>query len=237
MNATSTPSDRTASSVKAVDHDLPSARILSVNVALPQSDPGGADRLTGIDKRPQDFIDVFAPGPHYGDGSGVHGDFVGDTKHHGGADKAVYAFAREELDFWQSELGRPVASGAFGDNLTTAGIDWATVVIGQRVSVGTAELEVSVPRQPCRAFGAWLEQRGWMKAFTHRANPGSYLRVIAPGRIRPGDAVQFGPAPDHGITMRETFLAKMGDNDLALRVLEAACLPEHHLEQLRKRLS
>ena len=171
-------------------------RVLSTNVAAPQPDPAGADRVSGIDKKPCAGISVFTPGPNYGDGSGVRGDVVGDSKHHGGAQKAVYAMAREELDFWESELGKTLPDGAFGDNLTTVGVDWASVIINQQVFVGSAVLEVSVARQPCRTFGAWLEQKGWMKTFTQRAQPGCYFRVVRPGEISPGDAISFGPAPD-----------------------------------------
>ena len=211
-------------------------RVLSTNVAAPQPDPAGADRVSGIDKKPCAGISVFTPGPNYGDGSGVRGDVVGDSKHHGGAQKAVYAMAREELDFWESELGKPLPDGAFGDNLTTVGVDWASVIINQQVFVGSAVLEVSVARQPCRTFGAWLEQKGWMKTFTQRAQPGCYFRVVRPGEISPGDAISFGPAPGHGVTMGEAFRAKMGDKELARKVVGASCLPAMYQEQLERLL-
>lgn len=211
-------------------------RVLSTNVAAPQPDPAGADRVSGIDKKPCAGISVFTPGPNYGDGSGVRGDVVGDSKHHGGAQKAVYAMAREELDFWESELGKPLPDGAFGDNLTTVGVDWASVIINQQVFVGSAVLEVSVARQPCRTFGAWLEQKGWMKTFTQRAQPGCYFRVVRPGEISPGDAISFGPAPGHGVTMGEAFRAKMGDKELARKVVGASCLPAMYHEQLERLL-
>ncbi|HIW96849.1 MAG TPA: MOSC domain-containing protein [Candidatus Corynebacterium gallistercoris] len=213
------------------------AHVLSTNVAHVQADPGGADRISGIDKRPQPFIDVFAPGPSYGDGSGVRGDTIGDDKHHGGADKAVYAFAREELDYWQARLGRELTNGSFGENLTTSGLDLSGVVLNQRFTFGEVLLEVSVPRQPCRTFGAWLDERGWMKAFTERACPGSYFRVIKPGVIRPGDSIEAHPAPAHGITMQQAFLAKMGDNDLARTIVDAGCAPEKLHNDLKGRLS
>ena len=211
-------------------------RVLSTNVAAPRPDPAGADRVSGIDKKPCAGISVFTPGPNYGDGSGVRGDVVGDSKHHGGAQKAVYAMAREELDFWESELGKPLPDGAFGDNLTTVGVDWASVIINQQVFVGSAVLEVSVARQPCRTFGAWLEQKGWMKTFTQRAQPGCYFRVVRPGEISPGDAISFGPAPGHGVTMGEAFRAKMGDKELARKVVGASCLPAMYQEQLERLL-
>lgn len=208
------------------------AQVISTNIAHPQPDPGGQDRVSGIDKRPTDHIQVFTPGPNYGDGSGVTGDVVGDSLHHGGAQKAVYAFAREELDYWQGELGRGLSNGSFGENLTTSGIDLATVLINQQVRIGTALLEVSVPRRPCRTFGAWLEQRGWMKTFTQRYQCGTYFRVIEAGEIRPGDQLEFLAAPEHGIDMGTTFRAKMGDKDAARRVVAAQCLPERYHEEM-----
>lgn len=210
------------------------AIVLQTNIARPQPDPAGMHGLTGIEKLPAEFIDVFAPGPNYGDGSGVVGDVIGDSKHHGGMHKAVYAYAREELDYWEAELGRPLVNGSFGGNLTTAGVTWADVYIGQRLKIGTAELEVSVPRTPCRTFGAWLNERGWMKRFTQRGDCGCYFRVVVPGSIFPKDAIHFGEDPAHGITMGEAFAAKMGNKQAAHRVYDAQVLPGHHHEQLGK---
>jgi MOSC domain-containing protein YiiM len=53
--------------------------------------------------------------------SGVVGDTVLDRKHHGGRDQAVYAYAREDQATGRAELGRPLAPGTFGENLTTEG--------------------------------------------------------------------------------------------------------------------
>lgn len=210
------------------------ASILSTNIAHVQQDPGGADRVSGIDKRPVALLEVFRPGPNYGDGSGVRGDVIGDRKHHGGDDKAVYAFAREELDFWQSELRRPVSNGSFGENLTTTGIDLGEVVIGQRYRIGTAVLEVSVPRTPCRTFASWLAEKGWVRTFAARQQCGAYFRVIEPGRISPGDEMAVLQTPAHGVTMATAFRAKLGDKEAARPVVAARCLPGHHHEQLAK---
>ena len=117
--------------------------VVATNVAVPQPDPGGQRRQSGIHKVPAASIEVAAPGPAYGDGSGVAGDFVGDAKHHGGQHKAVYAYSRELLDAWGRELGRELSSGAFGENLTTSGIAWAQALINQRYRVGEAVLEVA----------------------------------------------------------------------------------------------
>lgn len=208
-------------------------QVISTNVAVRGPDPSGRHEFSGIDKRPQDFIDISAPGPNYGDGSGVRGDSIGDSDHHGGSDKAVYAYAREELDYWEDSLGRTLASGSFGENLTTRGIDLSALLINQRLHIGTTTLEVSIPRQPCATFSGWVQEKGWLKRWTARGDCGVYFRVISPGRISAGDAITRGPAPAHDITMRMAFAAKMGDRALARRVVDAKCLPPQHAKKLR----
>lgn len=215
------------------------SRIRSTNVAHARPDPGGADRVSGIDKRPVPQLVVFTPGPSYGDGSGVVGDTVGDSAHHGGAQKAVYAFAREELDHWEGALGRTLTDGFFGENLTTEGFALHDLVINQQLQIGAVVLEVSVPRSPCRTFAGWLAERGWLKAFTARGRCGSYFRVVQPGTITAGDPVELRPAPDHGITMAQAFAAAMGDVPAQHAIVEAACLPpmyhQRYVDQIAAR--
>ncbi|MDY5785936.1 MULTISPECIES: MOSC domain-containing protein [unclassified Corynebacterium] len=211
------------------------ATVISTNVAREQEDPGGAPRVSGIDKRPAPEIVVEIPGPNYGDGPGVRGDVIGDTKHHGGLQKAVYAFARERYDWWEGQLGRSLDDGTFGDNLTTSGIDWTEVLINQRFRVGEAELEVSVPRQPCRTFAAWMGEKGWVKRFAQSGDCGCYFRVVVPGVIRPGAEIVAVDAPEHGVTMGEAFAAAMGDADAARRVWEQRVLPPLYQERLDRR--
>ena len=212
-----------------------SASVRSTNLGAEMPNPTGKG-TTGINKQPVDSLEVFAPAPGYGNGSGVRGDFVGDAKHHGGADKAVYAFAREELDYWAERLGAPLADGQFGENLTTEGITWSRVLINQRLAVGTAVLEVSVPRQPCRTFADWLGQKGWVKTFTERQDAGAYLRVIQPGTVTAGDTITFLPAPDHGVTMGQAFAAAMGDRAAMQAVVEAGCYPPFYHDRLLAKL-
>ncbi len=212
------------------------ARALSTNIADPHPDPAGSDRLSGIVKLPAESIAVFAPGPHYGDGSGVRSDLVGDAQHHGGAQKAVYAFAREQLDFWQGELGRTFPPGAFGENITTVGVDLERLLINQRVRLGTAVLEVSVPRTPCRTFAAHIGVAGWIRRFAANGRCGVYFRVVEPGTIAPGVAIELEGRPTHGVDMLTAFAAALGDRGASARVVAARCLPpmyhERHVRQL-----
>ncbi|HKE17124.1 MAG TPA: MOSC domain-containing protein [Kofleriaceae bacterium] len=215
------------------------AFVLSLNVgrAVPSqhTDVG----VTGIDKRPVDGpVDVRAPGTKRGGlGSGLVGDAVCDRRHHGGDDQAVYAYAREDLDGWAARLGRPLASGSFGENLTTSGIDLTAALIGERWRVGAGlVLEVSCPRIPCRTFAGWLGEQGWVKTFTAARVPGAYLRVAEPGSVRRGDPIDVVARPAHDVSIGVVFRALTGEAHLLERVLEVGALPEAECEGARRLL-
>jgi MOSC domain-containing protein YiiM len=203
-------------------------KLLSVNVGKPQPNPWKGLDATGIDKRPvHGPVAVTAPGPKGTGAVGLAGDRVHDVKHHGGPDQAVYAYAREDLDGWQNELGRPLENGVFGENLTTVGLNVNSALIGERWRLGLdVILEVSCPRIPCATFQGWLERDGWIKRFTQAALPGAYLRVIAPGDIRAGDPVEVVHRPDHDVTVALVFSAMTLEPELLPRLPAADALPE-----------
>jgi MOSC domain-containing protein YiiM len=215
-------------------------KLLSVNLARPHSidytdAPGG---VTGIDKRPAEGpVLVAAPGPKGVGASGLVGDTIGDLRHHGGDHQAVYAFAREDLDEWARELGRELTGGVFGENLTTSGVDVNGALIGERWRIGPeVVLEVNSVRIPCSTFAGWLGERGWVKTFTRRAAPGAYLRVIEPGEIRAGDAIEVVHRPDHDVTVSLVFRALTLEPGLLPRLAAAgeALHPEAR-EKARRR--
>jgi MOSC domain-containing protein YiiM len=185
------------------------ASVLSVNVGVIGPTAHSDVRVTGIDKHPvTDTVMVREPGPRGSGGSGVVGDPICDLRHHGGTDQAVYAYAREDLDFWERELGRELRCGVFGENLTTVDIDVTRTVIGECWRVGeTCVLEVTSPRIPCRTFAGWLAEQRWVRRFTQQAAPGAYLRVIVAGPVRAGDAIEVVRRPEHDITVRFMFCA------------------------------
>ncbi|MBW3360599.1 MOSC domain-containing protein [Streptomyces microflavus] len=202
-------------------------RLLSVNVGRPTPLPsaGGPGGLSGIDKRPfEGAVRVSDPGPKGTGGSGLAGDAVCDLRNHGGSDQAVYAFAREELDAWQRQLGgRELANGSFGENLTTLGVDVSGALIGERWRVGAELLlEVTSGRIPCRTFADHIGEEKWVRRFTQEAVTGAYLRVIEPGTIRAGDPVEIVHRPDHGITAALQFRAVTTERTLLPSLLVAA---------------
>jgi MOSC domain-containing protein YiiM len=212
-------------------------KLLSVNVGVPRPNPWQARTATGIDKRPVDGpVAVTAPGPRDTGAVGLAGDRVYDVKHHGGGDQAVYAYAREDLDRWEAELGRPLANGSFGENLTTDGLDVNGALIGERWRIGPdVILEVSCPRIPCATFQGWLGREGWVKRFTRAALPGAFLRVIEPGDIRAADPVEIVHRPGHDVTVALAFRAITSEPELLPRLLAADALPEKSKELARRR--
>jgi MOSC domain-containing protein YiiM len=212
-------------------------RLLSVNVGVPRPNPGEDGGLTAIDKRPADgAVMVTAPDPDVVAAVGLAGDQVGDKRHHGGPDQALYAYAREDLDMWQAELDTPLRNGMFGENLTTAGVDVNGALIGERWRVGPeAVVEASCPRIPCYTFQGWMGRRGWIKRFTRAGLPGAYLRVIREGPIRADDPVEIVHRPGHEVTVALVFRALTLEPELLPLLLTADALPEEIRQLARRR--
>jgi MOSC domain-containing protein YiiM len=194
------------------------------------------EALTGIEKVPtSEPVLVRAPGTKRdGLGGGLVGDMVCDRQNHGGDTQAVYAYAREDLDHWQSVLGRTLPGGVFGENLTTTGVDVNGAVIGERWRIGDElELAVTVPRIPCGTFRGWIAERGWLRTFARAAMPGTYLSVVKPGRVCAGDPVSVLHRPAHGVTVSQVFRAVTLEPDLLPLILAADQLEEETKEMAR----
>ena len=214
-------------------------QILSVNVGRAEPNPYKSAKSTGIGKQPvAGPVEVRAPGPkHGGLGSGLVGDFIGDTQHHGGDLQAVYAFQREDLDAWEVSLGRRLPDGAFGENLTTTGMDVNEARVGEIWQVGdTVRLQVTSPRIPCATFRGRMGERAWAKTFTAAGRPGTYLSVLVAGTISAGDRVEVVHRPDHDVTAALVFRATTIERDLLPSLLAAGDDLEPEIaEQARER--
>lgn len=195
------------------------AHLRSVNVGRPREAAWAAIGRTSIDK--EAVVGPVEVGP-----LGLAGDEVSDTRHHGGVDQAVDAFAREDLDHWTQVLGEPIRDGQFGENLTTSGIDVNEAEVGERWRIGAdVVLEVASIRTPCNDFKMWMGRGGydntaWVKRFTLEGRPGPYLRVLVPGTIQAGDEISVVHQPGHGVTVSMMFRAVHTEPTLLPRLLE-----------------
>ena len=141
-------------------------------------------------------------------GVNLDGDDQADRSVHGGPDKAVYAYALEDYDFWHERAGVDVQAGLFGENLTVEGLDLASALAGERWSVGTTLLEVAQPRMPCYKLGIRMGDPGFPRRFLDAARPGAYLRIVREGDVGAGDPVLVTSRPTHGVTMRAMWEAR-----------------------------
>ena len=212
--------------------------LLSLNVGRPRANPWKGLSATGIDKHPVDGpVAVTTPGPK-GDGAvGLAGDHAYDVAHHGGADQALYAYAREDLDLWQEQLGRDLHNGrSFGENLTTIDVDVNGALVGERWRIGTdVLLEVSGPRIPCATFQGWLDEPGWLKRFVAAGRPGAYLRVLEQGSISAGDPIEVVSRPEHDVTVALALRAFTTEPNLLPRLLAATALADEVKALVHKR--
>jgi len=166
--------------------------IVSVNVGRTGTEQWrGRVVKTAIGKYPVD-------GPVLADGVTLTGDDQADRRIHGGPDKAVYAYAVEDYEWWEQQLDRALPPGTFGENLTTRHLDVTNSAIGDRWHVGGAVFEVSQPREPCFKLAMRMGDGGFRKKFDAARRPGAYLRIIEPGRVEAGDSITIrsaaGPA-------------------------------------------
>lgn len=193
------------------------ARLISVNVGLPREiDTGRRIVETAIWKAP---VEGRVKVRH----DNLEGDRQADLTVHGGPDKAVYAYAIEETRLWEEELGRELGAGAFGENLTTEGVDVSGAVLGERWRIGTTLLEVVQPRLPCFKLGLKMGDPTFLKRFALASRPGAYLKILEEGDLGAGDPIEvdLGGRPDHGVSVRLVSDAMLVDHSLIPRVREA----------------
>jgi MOSC domain-containing protein YiiM len=136
---------------------------------------------TGIFKIP-------TPEPVWLSNLGLQNDVIVSKKHHGGPDQAVYVYGMADYEWWSKELGKQLAPGTFGDNLTISELESTQFNIGDYLHAGDVTLQVTAPRIPCATFAARMEDPQWVKKFRHAERPGLYCRVIKEGYIKAGDS-------------------------------------------------
>ncbi len=173
----------------------------------------------------------------------LDGDRQADLTVHGGEFKAVYCYPIEHYDYWKKELpGRELPMGMFGENFTTDGLVEDSVHLGDRFSVGSAEVVVTQPRLPCYKLGIRFQSDDMVRRFLASGRTGFYLAVMREGEVRAGDDLQAISRDDNAVPVSEItrlYIAKRyDDGDVASvrRALRAASLPESWKRYFRERL-
>jgi MOSC domain-containing protein YiiM len=216
-------------------------KIVSVNVGLPREVMWhGRTVTTGIFKEPVDGRVALRK-------LNLDGDRQADLSVHGGEHKAVYCYPVANYKYWKRELpGRELPMGMFGENFTIdAGKDGLledSVHLGDRFSVGTAEVVVTQPRLPCYKLGVRFGSEDMVKRFLASGRTGFYVGVVREGEVGAGDDIKVIAREPNAVPVSEItrlYVAKRyGEAEISSvrRALGVKELPGSWKEYFRERL-
>lgn len=158
---------------------------------------------------------------------GLDGDEVADKLHHGGLEMAVHHYPHDHYPFWHEFLGGHDllrARGAFGENITTDGLTEEDICIGDRLRLGSALVEVSQGRQPCWKIDHKFQRKGITAKVVETARTGWYYRVIEPGQVEEGDALELVERAHEGWSVARVFKALFHKGTSTRELVEVASL-------------
>jgi MOSC domain-containing protein YiiM len=229
----SNPRSERAPTAKTPSSPVQAPRVVGVQIGRPREYRFGTRTVTSaIDKLPQRGAVRIGH-------EGIEGDTQVDRRYHGGVERALCAYVAEHLAEWSRELGRLLAPGSFGENLTIEGWDERTVHIGDRFRFGSALLEVTQPREPCSNLAGKLEAPSIIRRIQENGWTGWYSRVLEPGEAAEGLPFVREREDPARITLAEAYrlrLDKGARRDELQRLLDVAGLSSGWRLSLTKRL-
>ena len=198
-------------------------KVLSVQVgSLQEMLRSGKKIRTGIFKRKTE-------GPIKVTRLGLEGDDQGNKKLHGGIYKAICVYPSEHYDHWKEELGNPGLSfGDFGENLTTTGLMEGDIHLGDRLRIGSAEIVVTQPREPCITLNARLGTKDLSALIRKSGRSGFYFSVVKEGIIKNGDSIEYVNRDENRVTVSDFNQIINGEPeimDIILRASKVDTLP------------
>jgi MOSC domain-containing protein YiiM len=204
--------------------------LISLQVGIPRIvTRDGQEVLTGIFKAPVDKRVRMRK-------LNLDGDRQADLSVHGGPDKAVYAYPSEHYPFWKKELPEEEFPwGAFGENLTTSGLLEKDVFIGDRFTIGTAEVVVTQPRLPCFKLNLKFNRGDMVKRFLSSRRTGFYFRVLQEGEIGAEDEIIPVHQDENRVSVSDILKIYLGapdSDELRERALRVKYLSNSWREEL-----
>ena len=209
-------------------------KLLSINISEPKKITfNGKELITSIYKMPVNKeVEVGQ--------LGIEGDRQADLQVHGGYDKAVYAYSHTHYSHWSDVMKKSYEEfGLVGENLTIDNFDEKEVLIGDEYKIGTTLLQISQPRIPCYKIGIKMNNRDFPKLFSQSGLLGSYMRVIQPGRINKGDAVELSKREDVSMSIFEIsqlLFVDLKNIEGMKKAIDLKHLSEEIKEKFRERL-
>jgi len=185
-------------------------KVLSVHVgSLQEMLRNGKKIQTGIFKQPTE-------GPIEVKQLGLEGDQQANKKLHGGVYKAICVYPSEHYDLWKEELGNPGLSfGDFGENLTTAGLMEGDICLGDRLRIGSVEMVVTQPREPCITLNARLDTKDLSARIRKSGRSGFYCSVEREGTIENGDSIEYISRDENKVSVSDFNRIINGETEVA----------------------
>ena len=192
-------------------------KVLSVHVgSLQEMLRNGKKIQTGIFKQPTE-------GPIEVKRLGLEGDQQANKKLHGGIYKAICVYPSEHYDLWKEELGKPDLSfGDFGENLTTVGLMEGDICLGDRLRIGSVEIVVTQPREPCITLNARLDTKDLSARIFKSGRSGFYFSVMKEGIIKNGDSIEYINRDENRVTVSDFNRIINGEPEIADIVFRAS---------------
>ena len=194
-------------------------KVLSVHVgSLQEMLRNGKKIQTGIFKQPTEGpIDVKQ--------LGLEGDQQANKKLHGGVYKAICVYPSEHYDLWKEELGNPGLSfGDFGENLTTAGLMEGDICLGDRLRIGSVEMVVTQPREPCITLNARLDTKDLSVRIRKSGRSGFYCSVEREGTIENGDSIEYISRDENKVSVSDFNRIINGETEVADIIFRASTI-------------
>ncbi len=192
-------------------------KVLSVHVgSLQEMLRNGKKIQTGIFKQPTE-------GPIYVKQLGLEGDQQANKKLHGGIYKAICVYPSEHYDLWKEELGNPGLSfGDFGENLTTAGLMEGDICLGDRLRIGSVEMVVTQPREPCITLNARLDTKDLSARIRKSGRSGFYCSVEREGTIEKGGSIEYVSRDENKVSVSDFNRIINGETEVADIIFRAS---------------
>ena len=194
-------------------------KVLSVHVgSLQEMLRNGKKIQTGIFKQPTE-------GPIEVKQLGLEGDQQANKKLHGGIYKAICVYPSEHYDLWKEELGKPDLSfGDFGENLTTVGLMEGDICLGDRLRIGSVEIVVTQPREPCITLNARLDTKDLSARIRKSGRSGFYFSVEREGTIKNGDSIEYLNRDENRVSVSDFNRIINGEPEVADIIFRASTI-------------
>ena len=167
----------------------------------------------------------------------VENDEVSDRKYHGGEFKACYLFSEDHYNYWKNLYPELDWNwGMFGENITVSGLNEKELHIGDIYKIGSAQIQVTQPREPCFKLGVKFGSQEILKQFINHGFPGTYIRILEEGYVKAGDTFELVNKAKNTLNIWQFFnllYSKEKNQEHIKLILDNNALPKQKREKLK----